>query len=45
MRAFLTACLCLLAVPLLVLYEGSIWSVWLIEKQRADAAKSSESAV
>jgi len=34
-----------LAVPLLVLYEGSIWSVWLIEKQRADAAKSSESAV
>ena len=34
-----------LAVPLLILYEGSIWSVWLVEKQRADAAKSRESAV
>lgn len=34
-----------LAIPLLVLYEASIWSVWLVEKQRADAAKSSERAV
>ena len=34
-----------LAVPLVALYEASIWSVWLIEKQRADEAKKAESAV
>lgn len=34
-----------LAIPLLALYEASIWSVWLIEKQRADEAKKAESAV
>jgi len=34
-----------LAIPLLVLYEASIWSVWLIEKRRADDAKRAESAV
>jgi Sec-independent protein secretion pathway component TatC len=30
---------------LILLYEGSIWSVRLIEKQRADEAKRAESAV
>jgi sec-independent protein translocase protein TatC len=34
-----------LAIPLVGLYEASIWSVWLIEKQRADEAKKAESAV
>ena len=34
-----------LALPLVVLYEASIWSVWLVEKQRMDATKSSERAV
>ncbi len=34
-----------LAIPLIALYEASIWSVWLIEKQRADEAKKAESAV
>jgi sec-independent protein translocase protein TatC len=34
-----------LAIPLVGLYEVSIWSVWLIEKQRADEAKKAESAV
>jgi sec-independent protein translocase protein TatC len=34
-----------LALPLLALYEASIWSVWLIEKRRADDAKRAESAV
>lgn len=34
-----------LAVPLLILYEGSIWSVWLVEKRREEDAKSRESAV
>lgn len=34
-----------LAIPLVALYEASIWSVWLIEKQRADEAKKAESAV
>jgi sec-independent protein translocase protein TatC len=34
-----------LAIPLILLYEGSVWSVRLIEKQRADDAKRAESAV
>jgi sec-independent protein translocase protein TatC len=34
-----------LAIPLVALYEASIWSVWLIEKRRADDAKRAESAV
>ena len=34
-----------LAIPLLALYEVSVWSVWLIEKRRADDAKRAESAV
>jgi sec-independent protein translocase protein TatC len=34
-----------LAIPLILLYEGSVWSVRLIEKQRADEAKRAESAV
>ncbi|MEQ1753616.1 MAG: twin-arginine translocase subunit TatC [Micropepsaceae bacterium] len=34
-----------LAIPLLALYEASIWSVWLVEKRRAEAAKSAESAL
>lgn len=34
-----------LAVPLIALYEGSIWSVWLIEKRRSEDAKRAESAV
>ena len=34
-----------LAIPLLLLYEASIWSVWLIEKRRADDAKRAESGV
>jgi len=34
-----------LAIPLLALYEASVWSVWLIEKRRADDAKRAESAV
>lgn len=34
-----------LAIPLIGLYEASIWSVWLIEKKRAEDAKSAESAV
>jgi sec-independent protein translocase protein TatC len=34
-----------LAVPLCLLYEASIWSVRLIEKRRAEDAKSAESAV
>ena len=33
------------AIPLLALYEASIWSVWLIEKRRAEDAKKAESAV
>ena len=32
-----------LAVPLMILYEGSIWSVRLVEKQAAAAAPSSAS--
>jgi sec-independent protein translocase protein TatC len=34
-----------LAIPLIGLYEASIWSVWLIEKKRAEDAKNAESAV
>lgn len=34
-----------LAVPLCLLYEGSIWSVRLIEKRREDASKSAGEAV
>jgi sec-independent protein translocase protein TatC len=34
-----------LAIPLLALYEASVWSVRLIEKRRADDAKRAESAV
>ncbi len=34
-----------LAVPLIALYEASIWSVWLIEKRRAEDAKRAESAL
>ena len=34
-----------LAIPLIALYEASIWSVRLIEKRRADDAKRAESAV
>ena len=34
-----------LALPLYALYEASIWSVRLIEKQRADEAKKAESAI
>jgi len=34
-----------LAIPLCLLYEASIWSVRLIEKRRAEEAKSAESAV
>ncbi|MCE9523976.1 MAG: twin-arginine translocase subunit TatC [Alphaproteobacteria bacterium] len=34
-----------LAIPLLALYEVSVWCVWLIEKRRAEDAKSAESAV
>jgi sec-independent protein translocase protein TatC len=34
-----------LAIPLIGLYESSVWSVWLIEKRRADEAKRAESAV
>ncbi len=34
-----------LAVPLCLLYEGSIWSVRLIEKRREDASKSADEAV
>lgn len=34
-----------LAIPLIALYEASIWSVWLIEKRRAEEAKRAESAV
>ena len=34
-----------LAIPLLALYEASIWSVWLIEKRRVEDAKRAESAV
>lgn len=34
-----------LAIPLLALYEASIWSVRLIEKRRAEDAKRAESAV
>ncbi|MFM9863784.1 MAG: twin-arginine translocase subunit TatC [Micropepsaceae bacterium] len=34
-----------LAVPLCLLYEASIWSVWLIEKRRTEDAKRAESAV
>jgi Sec-independent protein secretion pathway component TatC len=33
-----------LAVPLCLLYEGSIWSVRLIERRRLDASKSAEKA-
>lgn len=34
-----------LAIPLVGLYEASIWSVWLIEKRRVEDAKRAESAV
>jgi sec-independent protein translocase protein TatC len=34
-----------LAVPLCLLYEGSIWSVRLIEKRRDEASKSAEKPV
>jgi sec-independent protein translocase protein TatC len=34
-----------LAIPLLALYEASVWSVWLIEKRRMEDAKRAESAV
>lgn len=34
-----------LALPLIGLYEASVWSVWLIEKKRAEEAKRAESAV
>jgi len=34
-----------LAVPLMVLYEGSIWSVRLIERQRERDAKNAENAI
>lgn len=34
-----------LAIPLIGLYEASVWSVWLIEKRRAEDAKRAESAV
>lgn len=34
-----------LAIPLILLYEASVWSVWLIEKRRAADAKSAESAI
>jgi sec-independent protein translocase protein TatC len=34
-----------LAVPLIGLYEASVWSVWLIERRRAEDAKRAESAV
>lgn len=34
-----------LAIPLIALYEASIWSVWLIEKRRADDAKRAESTI
>jgi sec-independent protein translocase protein TatC len=34
-----------LAIPLVGLYEASIWSVWLIERRRAEDAKRAESAV
>lgn len=34
-----------LAIPLLALYEASIWSVRLIERRRAEDAKRAESAV
>ena len=34
-----------LAIPLLALYEASVWSVWLIEKRRIEDAKRAESAV
>jgi sec-independent protein translocase protein TatC len=34
-----------LAIPLLALYEASIWSVRLIEKRRDDTEKSTKSAV
>jgi sec-independent protein translocase protein TatC len=34
-----------LAIPLCLLFEASIWSVWLIEKRRAEDAKRAESAV
>jgi sec-independent protein translocase protein TatC len=34
-----------LAIPLIALYESSIWSVWLIEKRRAEDAKNAESAL
>jgi sec-independent protein translocase protein TatC len=34
-----------LAIPLCLLYEGSIWSVRLIEKRRDDQSKSAENAV
>jgi sec-independent protein translocase protein TatC len=34
-----------LAIPLIALYEASVWSVWLIERRRAEDAKRAESAV
>jgi Sec-independent protein secretion pathway component TatC len=34
-----------LAIPLCLLYEGSIWSVRLIEKRRDQQSKSAENAV
>jgi len=34
-----------LAIPLILLYEASVWSVWLIEKRRAEDAKRAESAI
>lgn len=34
-----------LAIPLIGLYEASVWSVWLIEKKRAEEEKRAESAV
>lgn len=34
-----------LAIPLIGLYEASVWSVWLIEKKRSEDAKRAESAV
>jgi sec-independent protein translocase protein TatC len=34
-----------LALPLIALYESSVWSVWLIEKRRAEDAKRAESAL
>jgi len=34
-----------LAVPLILLYEGSVWSVWLIERRRAEDSKRAESVI